>query len=68
MVRICSTHGKKMIACRVSVRKPEGKKPIKRYRCRRKNNIKVDIKIVRGEWTALIWFSIAAVGGILPIW
>jgi hypothetical protein len=34
--------GKKRKACRVLIRKPEGKKKLKRPRCMWKDNIKID--------------------------
>jgi hypothetical protein len=32
-----------MNECRILVGKPEGKKPLERPRCRRENNIKMDL-------------------------
>jgi hypothetical protein len=36
--------GKKINACRILVGKPEGKKPLGRSRCRRVDNIKMDLR------------------------
>jgi hypothetical protein len=46
-------------ACTVSVGKPEGKKPLERPKCRRKDNIKMDLQEV-----GMIWLRIG-MGGIL---
>jgi hypothetical protein len=44
MGRACSMHGEKRNACRILVVKPEGKRPLKRTRCRWEDNIKVDLR------------------------
>jgi hypothetical protein len=38
-------------------RKPAGKRPLERPRCRWKNNIKLDIKLM--EWEVMDWFHLA---------
>jgi hypothetical protein len=45
MGRVCSTHGEeKKNAYRLSVVKPEGKRPLGRPRCRWVYNIKIDLR------------------------
>jgi hypothetical protein len=44
MDRACGTHGEKRNACRVLVRKPEGKTPLGRARRRWEDNIKIDLR------------------------
>jgi hypothetical protein len=44
------------------VGKPEGKRPLGRFRCRWEDNIKIDLQEV-GAWTGLSWFRIRAGGG-----
>jgi hypothetical protein len=39
----CSMHGGKWNAYRIFVRKPEGKRPLGRPRCRREDNIRLDL-------------------------
>jgi hypothetical protein len=48
--------GEERGVCRVLVGKPEGKRPLGRPRCRREDNIKMDLQEVggsRGEWMEL---------------
>jgi len=53
-------------AFRVLVGKLEGMIAIGTPRCRWEDNIKIDIQEVgRMAWTALIWFRIGTVGGLL---
>ena len=48
---------------RVSVGKPERKKPLGRPRCRWEDNIKMGPQEVEwGAWTGLIWLTIATGG------
>jgi hypothetical protein len=44
MGRACSTNGEKMTACRILVKKPEGKRPLGSPRRRWVNNIKVNLR------------------------
>jgi hypothetical protein len=52
----CSTKGEKMNAYRLSVGKPEGKRPLRRLRCRWVDNIRMD----RGElgWGDVDWIGL----------
>jgi len=53
-------------ACRVLVRKPEGKRPLGRPRRRWEDNIKMDLwEWDGGPWTGLIWVTIGTGGGHL---
>jgi hypothetical protein len=50
---------------RILVRKPEGKRPIGRSRCRWVENIKMDLRDIRWsemDWTASIWLTIGTNG------
>jgi hypothetical protein len=50
----------------VLVGKPEGKKPLRRPRCRWEDNIKMDLQDVRcGALTGLIWLRIGTGSGHL---
>jgi len=50
----------------VLVRKPEGRRPLGRPRCRWEDNIKMDLqKWDVGVWTGLSWLGIGAGGGHL---
>jgi len=52
--------------CRVLVGKPEGKRPVRRPRCRWENNLKMDLQDVGcGGMTGLSWFRIGTDGGHL---
>ena len=46
MAEVFSTIGERMGAYRVLVRKPEGKRPLGKYKRRREDNIKMDLQ----EW------------------
>jgi len=51
---------------RVLVRKPEGKRPYGRPRCRWENNMKIDLQEVGlGAWTGLIWLRLGTGRGHL---
>ena len=53
-------------AYRVSVGKPEGRRPLARRRRRWEDNIKVDLREVGwGSWTGSIWFRIRTGDGLL---
>jgi len=61
----CSTYGVRRGAYRVLVGRLEAKRPLRRPRCKWKDNIKIDLQEVRcGTWTELIWFRIRT-GGVL---
>jgi len=49
------------------VGKSIGKSPLGKRRCRREDNIKIDLQEVgwRGAWTGLIWLRIGTDGGLL---
>jgi hypothetical protein len=53
--------GEKRNACRISVAKPEGKRPLGRPRRRWVGNIKMDGVV----WTGLMWLSIGTSGRLL---
>jgi hypothetical protein len=44
MVKSCNTQGEKVIAYRILVGKPEGKRPLGRLRRRWENNTKMDLR------------------------
>jgi hypothetical protein len=44
MGRACSTHREKRTAYRIFVGKPEGKRPLRRPRCKWKDNIRMDLR------------------------
>ena len=52
---------------RVLVGKPEGEKPLGRFRRRREDNIKMDLQEMGcvGVWTAMGWLRIGTGGGQL---
>jgi hypothetical protein len=53
----CSTNGEKRNAYRILVGKPEGKRPLGRPRCRRVDNIKMDLR--KTGWDGVDWIAIA---------
>jgi hypothetical protein len=56
MGNTCSTHGSYEKYTRYLVRKSEGKKKsLLRRRCRRENNIKMDVKYIVRLWTECSW-------------
>ena len=58
--------GKKRGVYRVLVGKPEGKRPLRRPRRRREDNIKIDLyEVGGGVWTGSIWLRIGTGGGHL---
>jgi len=57
--------GERKRAHRVLMRKPERKMPLETFSCRRKENIKMDLKSVGRAWTGLIWLGIRTGGGLL---
>jgi hypothetical protein len=55
----CSTFKERRIVYRVLVGKANGKRPSGRTRCRREENIKMDLQDVRwGTWTGSMWFRV----------
>jgi len=62
----CSTYAVMRGMYRVLVKKPDGKIPLGRSRCRREDNIKLDLQEV--EWDiriGFIWLRIGTCGGHL---
>ena len=58
--------GKRRDVYRVLVGEPEGKKPLRRHRCRWEDNIKIDLQEVGcGAWTGSVWLGIGTGGGHL---
>jgi hypothetical protein len=52
---------------RVLVRKPKGKSPLGRRRCRWEYGIKMDLREIDwvGVWSGFTWLRIRIVGGLL---
>jgi hypothetical protein len=61
MGRGCGTNGDKRNAYRISVGRPEGKRPLGRPKRRWVNNIKIDLKEI--EWNGMDWTDLAQVRG-----
>jgi hypothetical protein len=62
---ICSTNGEKGNAFKLSVRKPDGKRPLGRPRHRWTYNIRMDLVEVGWGgviWTGLVWLRIGTGG------
>jgi hypothetical protein len=57
MGRICSRHGEKGNAYRILVGKPEGKRPLGRPRCRREDNLGMDLREI--GWGGMDWIDLA---------
>jgi hypothetical protein len=57
MGRACSTNGEKRNAYRISVGKPEGKRPLGRPTCRWVDNIKMDLR--ETGWDGMDWIDLA---------
>jgi hypothetical protein len=58
--------GHRRVTCRVSVGRPEGKRPLGMRRIRREDNIKIDFKKWDGQaLTGLRWLRIGTGGGRL---
>jgi hypothetical protein len=49
--------GEKRNACRILVGKPEGKRPLRRPRRRRVDNIKMDLREI--GWDGVDWIDVA---------
>jgi hypothetical protein len=53
-------------ACRVLVGRPEGRRPLGRYKRRWEDNIDMDLQEVgSGAWIGLLWLRIGTGGGLL---
>jgi hypothetical protein len=68
MGKVCSTNGGEENAYRLLVEQPEGKRPLGRPRCRRVDNIRMDLErwdVVM--WTGLVWLRIGTGGELLCI-
>jgi hypothetical protein len=50
---------------KVSVGKPEGKRPLGRPRHRREDGIRIDLREAWGVWIGFNWLSIGTGGGLL---
>jgi hypothetical protein len=57
MGRTCRTHGEKMNACRILVRKLERKTSLRRPRLMWEDNTKMDLKEVK--WGGMDWTELA---------
>jgi hypothetical protein len=57
MDRAYSMNGAKRNACRILVGKPEGERPLGRPRCRRVDNVKMDLREI--EWYGMDWINLA---------
>jgi hypothetical protein len=57
MGRACSMHGEKSKAYRVFVGKPEGKRPLRRLRCRCEDNNKMDL--TETGWGGMDWITLS---------
>jgi hypothetical protein len=56
MGRACSTNWEKRNAYRILVGKPEGKRPLRRPRRRRVDNIKMDLREI--GWHGMDWIDL----------
>jgi hypothetical protein len=57
MSRACNTNGKKRNEYRILAGKPEGKRPLGRYRHRWENNIKMGLREI--GWCVMDWIDVA---------
>jgi hypothetical protein len=57
MDRACSKHGEKRNACRVSVEKSEGNRPLGRPKRKWENNIKINVREI--GWGGTDWIHLA---------
>jgi hypothetical protein len=53
-----------LVAYRILVGKPEGKRQLGSLRRRRMDNIKIDLRLNVVVWTVLIWLRIGTTGGL----
>jgi hypothetical protein len=53
----CSKNGEKRNAYRILVAEPEGKRPLRRRRCRLVDNIKMDLREI--VWDGVDWMDMA---------
>jgi hypothetical protein len=60
MGRACGTNGETRNAYRILERKPEGKRPLVRQRCRWVDNIKIDFREI--GWDGVDWIDLAQDG------
>jgi hypothetical protein len=65
MGKACNTQGRNKDAFIIIVRKVEGKRPLGRCKCNRKNNIKMDPEETYKLYTRFIWLEIGTSGGFL---
>jgi hypothetical protein len=55
--RVCSTNREKRNAYRILVGKPEGKRPLRRSRCRCEDDIRMDLREI--GWGGIDWIDLA---------
>jgi hypothetical protein len=64
MGRTCKTNGEKRNAYNILMGKPEGKRPLRRPRCRLVKNNKMELREIEWVvWTGLMWLRIKKSGG-----
>jgi hypothetical protein len=57
--RECGTHGRERKVYKILVRKPEGKRPLKRPRRGREDGIRMDLREIGwGRWIGFDWLRI----------
>jgi hypothetical protein len=65
MGRARSTHGEKRNSYMILVGEPRGYTPIRGYRLRCEDNIKLDLRKKGWEWHGLVWHGIGTNGSLL---
>jgi hypothetical protein len=55
----CSAHSGDELVYKMLVGKPDGKRPLRRHRCRWENNIKMDLKVI--GWEDVDWIHLAQI-------